>query len=189
MRLLTWMNDSPRKLLVALGIATCAAAIAVGSGANFNSTTSNTGGLIKSGTIKQTNSKSGQAILDVTELAPGSSRNGTLDMKNTGDLDATFRLTKSGLVDTPASPPFSGKLQLKLEDLGDPTCSTSCPTAVTKYDGTVGAMGAIDLGVFHPAEAHRYRFTVTFPDGGAGGADNAYNNAHTNVTYNWESTS
>jgi hypothetical protein len=189
MRLLAWMNDSPRKLLVALGIATCAAAIAVGSGANFNSSTSNAGGLIKSGTIKQTNSKNGQAILDVTDLAPGSTRNGTLDIKNSGDLDGTFSLTKSGLVDTPASPPFSGKLNLKVDDLGDPDCTSSCPATATKYDGTVGAMGAINLGVFHPAQTHRYRFTVTFPDGGPGGADNAYNNAHTSVTYNWESTS
>jgi hypothetical protein len=32
-------------------------------------------------------------------------------------------------------------------------------------------------------------FTMTFPDGGTGGADNAYQGASTTVDYNWFSTS
>jgi hypothetical protein len=32
-------------------------------------------------------------------------------------------------------------------------------------------------------------YTMTFPDGGTGGADNAYQGASTTVGYNWFSTS
>jgi hypothetical protein len=40
-----------------------------------------------------------------------------------------------------------------------------------------------------PGSDHRYQFTVNFPDGGAGGADNAYQGASTTVEYDWSSTS
>jgi spore coat-associated protein N len=189
MRLLGSLNRSPRKLLAAMGILTCATALAVGSGANFNSSSYSPGSLVSAGIVAQSNSKSAQAVLDVPAMAPGTSQAGTLDIRNTGDINSSLTLTKSNLVNTPASPPFSSKLTLVIADLGDPACVTGCPAAVTKYSGTVGAMGALALGVFAANAVHRYRFTVTYPDGGPNGADNAYNGARTTVEYDWESSS
>jgi hypothetical protein len=86
--------------------------------------------------------------------------------------------------------PLSAKLDLVVEDLGDPA-SPSAP--VTKYSGKLGAMGAVALSTFAPDEAHRYRFTVAFPDGGTPPGpttgDNAYKGDDVTVDYNWESVS
>ncbi len=180
---------SPRKVLVAIGAISLAVAVAIGSGANFNSTSANPGNVFTAGNLTHSNSKSGSAILTVTKMKPGDSSNGTVDIKNTGDIDGIFTLTKSNLTDTPSSPALSGKLDLKVEDLGDPTCTVSCPAAVTKYNGKLDAMGSVSMGTFTPNENHRYKFTVTFPDGGSGGADNAYKGASTSVEYDWESKS
>ena len=98
-------------------------------------------------------------------------------------------LAKSNVVDAPVSPSLSAKLTLEVEDLGDPACTVGCPPAQSKYSGTLAGMGTLTMGSFAADEALRYRFTVTFPDGGAGGADNAYKGAETSVDYTWTSVS
>jgi spore coat-associated protein N len=188
-RLRTLWHANPRKLLGGLGALMIAAALAVGSGANFNSTSANPSNVFSAGTLAQTNTKTNAAVLTATKMKPGDVSTGTVDIKNSGDVSGTFSLAKSNLVDTPASPGLSTKLTLKVEDLGDPTCTTSCPAAVTKYTGTLSAMGTVAMGTFATAEAHRYRFTVTFPDGGLSGADNAYEGATTTADYNWTAAS
>jgi hypothetical protein len=54
-------------------------------------------------------------------------------------------------------------------------------------------MGATALSTFASGEAHRYKFTVTFPDGGTPAGpltgDNAYKGDDVTVDYNWESVS
>lgn len=182
-------RSSPRKLVFALGMLLAAAAVAVGSGADFNSTSANPSNVLTAGNLAQSNNKTGAAILTANKMKPGGSTTGTVDIKNTGDIAGTFTLAKSAVVDTPVSPAFSTKLTLTIEDMGDPACTVSCPAAVSKYSGTVGAMGTVAMGSFAAAESHRYKFTITFPDGGSGGADNAYMNAATSVQYDWTSVS
>lgn len=185
-RIYTTIKSSPRKALSTLGALTLATAVVIGSGANFNSTSANPGNTATAGNLQHVNSKNGSAILTVDKLRPGHDSQGTVDITNNGDIDGVFTLNKSNLVDTPASPAFSAKLDLLVEDCGAPG---PCNSPDTKYDGKLGAMGTIALGTFAPAEAHRYRFTVTFPDGGPNGADNAYKAASTSVQYDWESIS
>jgi hypothetical protein len=92
-------------------------------------------------------------------------------------------------VDTPSSPGLSKKLTIVVQDLGEQACVSSCPAAVTLYTGIMSAMPAtVALGVFPAGYTHRYQFTVTFPDSGLNGADNAYQGASTNVEYDWSST-
>jgi spore coat-associated protein N len=182
-------KSTPRKLVAAMGILLAAAAVAVGSGADFNSTSANASNVLSAGNIAQSNSKGSAAILTASLMKPGGTSSGTVDIKNTGDIAGTFTLTKSNLVDTPTTPAFSSKLTIVIDDTGDPACVMSCPAAITKYSGAIGAMGTIALGSFPAGATHRYSFTVTFPDGGAGGADNAYKSASTSLTYNWTSTS
>jgi len=50
----------------------------------------------------------------------------------------------------------------------------------------LGAMGAAAAGTIAPGATETYDFEVTFPDGGAGGADNAYKGASVEVDYEWE---
>ena len=86
--------------------------------------------------------------------------------------------------------PLSAKLDLVVEDLGNPASPSA---AVQKYSGKLGAMGVTALSTYAPNEAHRYRFTVSFPDGGTPSGpttgDNAYKGDNLTVDYNWESVS
>jgi spore coat-associated protein N len=188
-RLKSLWTASPRKVLVALAGLMIAAALAVGSGANFNSTSANPSNVFTAGTISQSNSKASAAILTASNLVPGNTATGTVDIKNTGSATGTFTLAHTVAVDTPASPGFSKKLTLVVSDLGNPECVSSCPAVVVLYTGLMSAMpSTIALGTFAAAAIHRYQFTVTFPDSGINGADNAYQGASTTVEYNWSST-
>jgi hypothetical protein len=188
-RLKSLWTASPRTILVALAGLMVAAAVAVGSGANFNSTSANPSNVFTAGTISHSNSKANAAILTAANLVPGNTATGTVDIKNTGSATGTFTLAHTVAVDTPASPGFSKKLTLVVSDLGNPECVSSCPAVVVLYTGLMSAMpSTIALGTFAPAATHRYQFTVTFPDSGTGGADNAYQGASTSVEYAWSST-
>ena len=181
---------SPLKLVSALFVLTLAAMMAVASGASFNSTSANAGNIVTAGNLTHSNSKAPGAVLNVAGLRPGQSDTGTVDIANTGDIAGVFTVSKSNVADSDAINPLSAKLDLVVEDLGDP----SAPSApVTRYSGKLGSMGATALGTFSAGEAHRYRFTVTFPDGGtpSGPAtgDNAYKGGDVTVDYNWESVS
>jgi hypothetical protein len=166
-----------------------AVALAVGSGANFNSASANPSNVFTAGTISHSNSKAGAAILTASNITPGNSAVGTVDIKNTGSATGTFTMTHLTPVDTPASPGLSKDLTVTVMDLGDPNCVSSCPAAVQLYTGTIFAMPAsIALGSFAPSANHRYQFTVNFPSGGSNGADHAYQGASTTVEYDWSST-
>jgi spore coat-associated protein N len=165
-----------------------ASAVALGSGANFNATSANPGDFISTGTIVVSDSLAGSSILSVNMLKPGGSTSGTVNIKNGGTAPAGLTLAKTNLVDTPASPAFSSKLTLVVSDLGNPSCTVSCPAAVTMYSGTLGSMGTLALGTFAAGATHQYKFSVTFPDGGSNGADNAYGGAATTVNYLWTAT-
>ncbi|MGH2741952.1 MAG: hypothetical protein ACRDN8_05590 [Thermoleophilaceae bacterium] len=184
----SWWRASPRKILASLGVLLLAVGGALASGANFMATSSDPGNMITAGILSQTNSKSNQAVLTASNMAPGDTATGTLDIANSGDLAAGMLLRETATEDTPSSPAFSAKLRVLVEDLGDPACESSCPVAVTKYSGALGAMPEVSLGNFAPGARHRYRFTVTYPDGGPNGADNACGGASTTVRFAWEAT-
>ena len=189
-RMKSLWKASPRKVLLAFGALLVVAAVAVGSGANFNSTSANPSNVFTAGTISSSNSKANAAILTASNIVPGNTATGSVTIKNTGSANGTFTLSAATPVDTPASPGLSKKLTLTIVDLGDPTCTTSCPAAVTLYSGTIFAEPAtIALGQYAPNAQHSYKFTMTFPDGGANGADNAYQGASTSVDYSFFSTS
>ncbi len=179
---------SPRKLLIALGALLISSAVAVGSGANFNSTSANPGSLITTGTIVVTDSLAGQSILNLTAIKPGATNTGAVNITNGGNVPAGLTLAPANLVNVPASPALSSKLTLQVQDLGNPSCTVSCPPVVTVYSGTLGSMGVLTLGTYPAGATHRYTFTVIFPDGGPNGADNAYGGATTTVDYQWTAT-
>ncbi|MFZ1997225.1 MAG: hypothetical protein WAU75_24125, partial [Solirubrobacteraceae bacterium] len=139
---------SPRRLLVALGALLISSAVAIGSGANFNSSSANPRSLITAGTVTVTDSLAGVSILNLTAMAPGSTRAANVDITNGGDVPAAFTLGQANLANVPASPALSAKLTLQVQDLGAPTCAPACPAAVTVYSGTLGAMGTLTLGTF-----------------------------------------
>ncbi|WP_131105797.1 hypothetical protein [Ornithinimicrobium sufpigmenti] len=90
---MTSTTSRSKKVLAPLAVLLAAGALAVGSGATFTSASSNTIGSVTSGTLKQTNSKDGQALLSATDLKPGKDVSGTVTLTNNGTLPAIFNLT------------------------------------------------------------------------------------------------
>ena len=178
------MQSPLRRLLVSLAALLLATALAAGSGANFLAVSANTGNVIKAGIVSFTTSASGSAVITVNALAPGHSETDTVDVVNTGDLTATFTLAASAVVDRPASPALSAKLDLVVKDLGDPSCASSCPDPVTRFSGKLSALSSASLGSWAAGSKHRIAFVVSMPDAGTG-AENAYQGARSTVDFSW----
>lgn len=183
------VKASPRKAAALLGTVAVTGAVVAGSNASFTSTSANPGTSLAAGTLSHLNSKANAAILTASGLLPGESRNGTVDITNNGDAAGTFSLSQSTVVDTPASPAFSAKLNLVVEDCGAP--AGGCAAATSVYSGKLGSLGTVALGRYAANESHRYRFTIAFPDGGTPTGpttgDNAYQAAASSVRFDWQS--
>jgi len=181
---------SPNKIVGALVALSLAAMMAVASGASFTSTSANTGNIVTAGILSHGNSKADAFVLDVDALKPGQSQSGTVDITNTGDVAGVFSLSKDNVLDSDQTNKLSENLDLVVADIGTPTVPGA---AVVKYSGKLGAMPASAMGTLNAGDARRFRFTVTFPDGGvpasATTGDNVYKGDNVTVDYNWESVS
>ena len=169
-----------------------AAMMAVASGASFTSTSANAGNVVTAGNLTHSNSKAPGAILNVAGLMPGRSDNGTVDLTNAGDGAGVFTLSRSAVVNsTPATrwarrSTSSSRTSAIRRPRFRPRRSSSTPASSAPWAPSRSAPGP-------PVETHRYKFTVTFPDGGTPSGpttgDNAYKGDSVSVTYNWESVS
>jgi spore coat-associated protein N len=169
---------NPRLALGALLTLLLAAAAVVGSGADFTASSANPANTFSAGTLTILNSKEGTAVLSASNLRPGNSATGTVDIQNSGGLSGDFTLSRTAPVDSDGTNPLSGKLNVAVVDCG--TFASGTPTCgdgddVTKYSGgTLAQMGTAGhlvsgLGTFAAGEKHRYEFTVQL-DGSAGNA-------------------
>jgi spore coat-associated protein N len=176
---------SPKRTLGVLALALLAIAVAVGSGATFTAQSTNPGNALAAGTLTMSNSKDNQAILTSSNMKPGDSSTGTLDIGNTGSIGGAFSLSRTSLVDSDGANPMSQKLNLTVKDCGDfsagtPSCDAGDPV---KYSGTLAAMSsAVALGTFSAGEKHRYEFVVVF-DSSAG---NVYQGDSSTATFQWD---
>ena len=103
-RIKSLWTASPRKVLGAFVVLMLAAAVAVGSGANFNSTSANPSNVFCAGTVSHSNSKTNAAILTASNMVPGGSATGTVDIKNTGNVTGNFSLTHTSPLTRPHRP-------------------------------------------------------------------------------------
>lgn len=173
---------NPRKALLTLCALLVATGVIFASGANFNSTSANPSNTFTAGTLTHSNSLDNAAILSASNMKPGDNANGTVDITNTGSLPGVFTLSKTVTAETAG---FASKLTVAVTDCKADGCGNANDASV--YSGSVSGMASQSLGTFAAGELHRYKFVVTFPDGGSGGADNSYQSASTTVRYNWES--
>ena len=174
----------PLRALGALGALIAAVAVAVGSSASFTASSANPSNTFAGGTLSILNSKEGLAVLTASDMKPGDSATGTVDVQNSGSLSGAFALSRSSISDSDATFPMSAKLDLVVKDCGDfssgtPTCD---PGDQVKYTGTVAAMSsAVALGTFAAAEKHRYEFSVSVNTS----AGNAFQGDNSVVPFTW----
>lgn len=175
----------PKRTLAVLAMALAGVGVAVGSGASFTAQSANPSNTFTAGTLSMSNSGGSGAVLTASNLIPGNSTQGTVDIQNTGSVSGTFTLSRTGLSDSDAVNPLSVKINLVVKDCGNfsagtPTCDGGDPV---KYTGTLSDMSsAVALGSFAASEKHRYELTATF-DVSAG---NVYQGDNTSATFQWD---
>jgi spore coat-associated protein N len=176
----------PMRVLGALTALIAAVAVAVGSSASFTATSANPSNTFAAGTLSILNSKEAAAVLTASNMKPGDSANGTVDVQNNGTLSGAFTLSRSNIADSDGVNPMSAKLNLVVKDCGDfssgtPTCDLGDPV---KYTGTIAAMTSTALGTFAASEKHRYQFAVTFDSS----ANNNYQGDSSSVEFDWDAS-
>lgn len=163
-----------RRALVPLATLAAAGALAVGSGANFVSSSVNPASAVASGTLTQLNSKANAAIFNVTNIKPGDTVQGDVTITNTGSLPSMMSISEAlaqGQANTFVDP---ANLQL--------TVTQTTPSVATPiYSGAFGSLGSINLGRFNSNEARTYRFSVTMKPT----ADNTEQGKTASYTYTW----
>jgi len=170
-----FLTRNPRRSVLALITALAATAAAVGSGADFSSHSANPANTFSSGTLVQSNSKNGVAIVTGSNLKPGDVRSGEVTITNTGSLAGTFKLSESS-----ASNGFgAGDMSLKVEDV-------TGPKTADVYSGDIGKVpsAGINLGSYAAGEARTYRFTATFAEG----SPNSDQGKVARADYEWDAT-
>jgi hypothetical protein len=181
---------SPARLLFALFALLLTSAVAVATGANFNSTSPNAGNIVTAGVIKLQNNTPG-ALLTVNKLMPGQSTTGSFSLTNIGDNAATSNIKFSSLVDTPGSG-VAGVLstRLKVTMMSGATPVDLDPLSANDW-AYLSALNnkTIQLGAWAANATRSWDIKVEFVDGGPSGADNAYQGAQSSIDLGWELTS
>ena len=175
----------PRRTIGALAVVLAAVGITVGSGANFTAHSANPTNTFTAGTLSIGNTASSATLNAGTNMKPGDTVNGTVDISNSGSIPGTFTLKTSNAVDTAG---LLGQLDLKVEDCGlyngttAPTCAAGTTSSV--YTGKANAIGTPTLASFAANAKHRYQFTVTMPTTIA----NTFQGTTASVEFDWDAT-
>jgi hypothetical protein len=175
---------NPKRTLGVLAVVLAAAGIAAGSGAVFTAQTVNPSNTFTAGSLTMSNSKDNAAILSASNMIPGDTTTGTVDIQNTGTVSGTFSVSRSALNDTDGTNPLSAVLDLTIKDCGDfssgtPTCDVGDPV---KYTGTLAGMTTpAALGSYAANDKHRYEFTVHFQNA----AGTQYQSDSSTATFQW----
>jgi spore coat-associated protein N len=169
----------PRRTVAALAVVLAAVGITVGSGANFTASAANPSNTFTAGTLS-IGSSSSSALFNATNLKPGETVTGTVDIQNTGSLPGTFTLSTSHISDASN---LLGQLDLKIEDCGlwNGTTQPTCSGANILYNAKANAVGTVDLSSFAGSAKHRYKFDMTLPSTIA----NSFQGASATAQFDW----
>ena len=178
------LRANPRRTLAALATLLIAVGVTAASGATFTASSANAGNSFTAGTLTMGNSKGATAILSATNMKPGDTATGVVDIENTGSVTGAFTLGKTALTNTDTTNPMADVLNVVVTDCGtDADCTTGTSTNV--YTGTLTAMGTgITLGNFAGGVKHRYQFDVTL----ASSAGNQYQGDNSTATFSWNAS-
>lgn len=173
------LASRPKRTLGALAVVLAAVGITVGSGANFTASSANVGNSFATGTLTMSNTP-GTNFFRVSNLKPGQSGSGIVDIGNTGSLAGDFYVSGSAYT---GYAPLQTALDLVVEDCGTPPATgNGCPSPTQKFSGKLsGFNGQTALGNFAAGDVHRYRFTVTLP----GSVDDTYQGKTAGMDINW----
>jgi Ca2+-binding RTX toxin-like protein len=135
------------------------------------------------GAMRIAGSGGDEAILGATNLAPGDSVRGTVEIRNLGHSPAALTLAPRDLRDLPG--PGGGRLSAGLQlTVRDVTGGSSGIV----YSGPFGSLRTLRVGALAKGERRRYAFEATLPDGPSPVADDPFAGGSTEVDYRWTLT-
>jgi hypothetical protein len=157
--------------LALAAVAAIAAAAASNDGASRNSVVTETSGSFA-------NSREGMPVFTASNIGPGDSAKGTVEIANEGSEALAVTLAQRDLADTPGTGGglLSQRLSLKI------TAGSS-----VIYAGPLATMPSLPLGALAPGASRQYEFAAAFPDGGPSNTAtvNTVQGSSTSVTYSW----
>jgi hypothetical protein len=160
-------------LLVALALISLALGTALFSGASFTSKSANSASLA-AGNIQLSSSVPNQAIVAASGMRPGDSRQGTVNIRNQGDVAGTVTLKATGLTGTV----LAAVIDLKVED------TTGKTTQI--WSGKLGSFSSIGLGTFAAGATRAFRLTLSWP---SASNEASLQGASTSLTFQWSGSS
>jgi hypothetical protein len=164
-------------LLLAGGVMAAVVVFVIGfSGAFFTATSNHPANTFSAGDLQVRLSKTG-ALLDGTNLRPGSTRTGTVSVTNVAHK-ARLTLDVSGLTNTPPS--------ATLADVIGVTVRETSPGNVRRYDGLLKNLHDIGLGTFAAGEQRSYEIRINWP---AAATDPSRRGVTTSFAFDWLGTS
>lgn len=135
-------KNRSRKILIPLATMSVAAAVVIGSGATWTSTTQSSVA-VTSGNILHTNSQGGKT-LTISNMKPGDAYSGTLTLTNGGTLDSRLQITEGAGATNTFYKPTAGASDLQLVVKRD---------ATTIYSGDFDKFTAYDSGATNTVTA------------------------------------
>jgi hypothetical protein len=138
------------------------------------------GRMAAAGAITLAASGSSHAIITVSGLRPGQSVAGSVALANVGESRGRLTLLRTRIVDAPGR--FGGRLSeallLRVEEIGGGS-----------WTGPLAGPEALDLGIMEPGEGRSYKLTLTLPDSGPAGRDNAVQGSSVTIDWAWATES
>ena len=174
------MTERRVRLLVGWALMAIGAAALVFAFSGLGSASAQPLSASASGAMRISGSSANQAILFASNLAPGGSVRGSVDIRNSGKGPAALTLAPLNLTDLPGpgGGALSPVLALTVRDV------TAGSDAIV-YSGPFGAMHSLRVGALAKGERRRYSFVATLPEFGSSLVDNAYMASQTSVDYRW----
>ncbi len=157
-------------LLAALALVSLALGSAVFSGATFTSQSAHSASLAAA-SFQLGSSRANQTIVAASGLAPGASRQGTIEIGNLGNTPGTVVLEASGLTGTA----LAAVLDLEVHDV-------TGGSAVEKWSGKLGSFSSVALGTFAANSERDYRLTLSWP---AASNEASLQGASSSLTFRW----
>ena len=157
------MKSNSRKVLVPLATLLVAAAVTIGSGATWTSS-SQTSVDVTAGTLIHSNNKDGMTF-EVTKLEPGKTVSGTVKLKNTGDLASKLTVEQTSGAKT-----FTDNLTLTITEVDAAGATVSTLVPAMPFPTAVQDLGTLDSD-FAAGESHYYKADITLVDGAGVDAD------------------
>jgi hypothetical protein len=170
-------------IVVFLGLTATAAAAVAGNGANRRVV--QPVATVTVGDFDFANSRDGAAIFQASDIGPGDTASGTVEIANQGEEPGELTLSQHDVVDTPGPGGglLSRRMSMRIRDVSDP----GKPRPV--YDGALAPMPALGLGSLGPGQSRVYEFVAGLRDRGAptgaAAGDNALQGAAVGVGYSW----